>query len=68
MADNFGVIVEIVDDKAIVLYEGNENELSDMINVIKSDSAKIVKLNKDAYDNCKDNIVELNGLIKSNLS
>ena len=66
MSEQFGVITIKENNVTSVVYEGNDNELFDIIDVIKeniSDSAEVKLLNKEEYEECKDNIVELNKLL-----
>jgi acylphosphatase len=66
MDEKFGIITIVKDRRLLVVYEGNERELSDMIGVIKrnlSDSAEMRLVDKEEYETCKENIIELRKLL-----
>lgn len=68
--EQFQLVVTKVDGKYIVLADGFENELSDIIGVIKNiigDNVFVVNVDKDEYDEKKAFIDVLNDYIDSAL-
>lgn len=68
--EKFQLVVTKVDGKYIVLADGFENELSDIIGVIKNiigDNVFVVNVDKDEYDEKKAFIDVLNDYIDSAL-
>ncbi len=68
--EKFQLVVTKVDGKYIVLADGFENELSDIIGVIKNiigDNVFVVTVDKDEYDEKKAFIDVLNDYIDSAL-
>lgn len=66
MTEQFGVIAIKSDDKTLVVYDGIDKELFDILDIVKSfvsESAEVKLLDKAEYEQCKDNIVELNKLL-----
>lgn len=67
MDEQFGVIITKSNDSTLVLFEGSGKELFDILEVIKNnfcENAEVKLLDKDEYMSCKDNIVELEELLK----
>ena len=63
---NFGIIYYVSNGNVVVIMEGNEKELSDIIDVIKDNINKessIKLLDKDEYNEAKTNIQELNRIV-----
>jgi hypothetical protein len=68
--EQFQLVVTKIDGKYIVLADGFENELSDIIGVIKNiigDNVFVVNVDKDEYDEKKAFIDVLNDYIDSKL-
>lgn len=68
--EKFQLVVTKIDGKYIVLADGFENELSDIIGVIKNiigDNVFVVNVDKDEYDEKKAFIDVLNDYIDSAL-
>jgi acylphosphatase len=66
MNEQFGVITIKNDRGILVVYEGNEKELFDMLDIIKkniSETAEVKFVDKNEYEACKENIIELNNLL-----
>lgn len=66
MGEQFGVITIKKDGKTLVIVEGFDKELFDILDIVKkniSESAEVKLLDKMEYENCKDNIIELNKLL-----
>lgn len=66
MGEQFGVITIKKDGKTLVIVEGFDKELFDILDIVKkniSESAEVKLLDKTEYENCKDNIIELNKLL-----
>ncbi|MBO5388338.1 MAG: hypothetical protein J6A59_09390 [Lachnospiraceae bacterium] len=72
MAGKFGVIASKTESGYIILAEGTDDELGGLLNVIREspsvNTANIIYVDEDKYNNCKDNILELNTFIDSNIS
>lgn len=67
MDEQFGVIITKSNDNTLILFEGSGKELFDILEVIKNnfcENAEVKLLDKDEYMSCKDNIVELEELLK----
>lgn len=66
MGEQFGVITIKKDGKTLVIVEGFDKELFDILDIVKkniSENAEVKLLDKTEYENCKDNIIELNKLL-----
>ena len=66
MAEQFGVITIKNDDKNVVVFDGSDKELFSVLDAVKehiSNTAEVKLLDKDEYESCKDNIIELNKLL-----
>ena len=66
MGEQFGVITIKNDGKTLVIVEGFDKELFDILDIVKkniSENAEVKLLDKTEYENCKDNIIELNKLL-----
>lgn len=67
MDEQFGVIITKSNGNTLVLFDGSGKELFDILEVIKNnfcENAEVKLLDKDEYMSCKDNIVELEELLK----
>lgn len=66
MGEQFGVITIKKDGKTLVIVEGFDKELFDILDIVKkniSENAEVKLLDKTEYENCKDNIIELNKIL-----
>lgn len=66
MGEQFGVITIKEKGKTVVILDGTDKELFNILDIIKetiSDSAEVRLLDKEEYETCKDNIIELNKLL-----
>lgn len=67
MADDFYLLVNNIKDKYIVVFEGDNTKIDEAIKVLNKPTYKKVKIDKNTYDNCKDNFSELNELIVNSI-
>lgn len=66
MGEQFGVITVKENGKTLVVFEGFDKQLFNILDIVKenvSDSAEVKLLDKTEYETCKDNIIELNKLL-----
>lgn len=66
MGEQFGVITVNVKGKTIVVFEGFDKQLFNILGIVKeiiSENAEVKLLDKTEYETCKDNIIELNKLL-----
>lgn len=67
MEEQFGVIAYKDKGHANIVFEGTNSELIEVIDIIKehiSETAEIKLIDKDKYDICKRNIIELDKLLE----
>lgn len=66
MEEQFGVITVKENNKTLVVFEGTDKQLFDILDIVKenvSESAEVKLLDKTEYETCKDNIIELNKIL-----
>lgn len=67
MEEQFGVIAYKDKGHTNIVFEGTNSELIEVIDIIKehiSETAEIKLIDKDKYDICKRNIIELDKLLE----
>lgn len=67
MEEQFGVIAYKYKGHTNIVFEGTNSELIEVIDIIKehiSETAEIKLIDKDKYDICKRNIIELDKLLE----
>lgn len=65
--EQFGVIAYKDKEHTNILFEGTNSELLGVIDIIRehiSDTAEIKMIDKDKYETCKRNIIELDKLLE----
>ncbi len=66
MEAQFGVLTVKENGHTTVIFEGIDKQLFDILDIVKeniSESAEVKLLDKNEYEACKDNIIELNKLL-----
>ena len=66
MGEQFGVITVKEQGITLVVFEGIDKQLFNILDIVKdsiSESAEVKLLDKTEYENCKDDIIELNKLL-----
>lgn len=66
MEAQFGVLTVKENGYTTVVFEGIDKQLFDILDIVKeniSESAEVKLLDKNEYEACKDNIIELNKLL-----
>ena len=67
MNEEFGVITITDNGNKVVVFYGSKEELDGTIDIIReniSDTAEIKMIDEDTYNNCKNNIKELNKILE----
>lgn len=66
---DISLLVTTNDDNILIIAEGTNDELNSMLDIVNNDlcngNAKVVTVDKDEYDKCKENIIELKQLIST---
>ena len=66
MGEQFGVITLKEQGVTLVVFEGFDKQLFNILDIVKdsiSESAEVKLLDKTEYEDCKDDIIELNKLL-----
>lgn len=66
MKEQFGVITVKSNNRQLVVFDGTDKDLFSILDIVKSTiskDAEVKLLDKEEYDACKDNIIELNKLL-----
>ena len=66
MDEQFGVLTVKENGYTTVVFEGIDKQLFDILDIVKeniSENAEVKLLDKNEYEACKDNIIELNKLL-----
>lgn len=66
MEAQFGVLTVKENGYTTVVFEGIDKQLFDILDIVKeniSENAEVKLLDKNEYEACKDNIIELNKLL-----
>ena len=66
MEAQFGVLTVKENGYKTVVFEGIDKQLFDILDIVKeniSENAEVKLLDKNEYEACKDNIIELNKLL-----
>lgn len=66
MEEQFGVLTVKENGYTTVVFEGIDKQLFDILDIVKeniSENAEVKLLDKNEYEACKDNIIELNKLL-----